>query len=771
MKSFFALLLMACTATMMPTAANPITRQQAQQNALTFMQERGRSIAMSSLRHAPMRAAASQAVEPYYVFNIGDNQGYVIASGDDCAYAILGYSDQGHIDVNNLPCNLQAWLEEYAHQIHYLQEHGAPPARAPKKTDNRPAIAPMLTSHWDQYDPFNMYCPIDPTTGKRCITGCVATSMAQLMYYHRNRSVSQTTHEIPAYTTRTHQIHVDAIPAGSFIDWDNMVDNYYGSPTEVQRQAVANLMKYCGTAVHMDYTSAESGAGSIWEALIKYFNYSPLTREIYIYDMTDEEWDSLIYNELSNSRPVEYSISHQGIGHSIVCDGYDGNGYYHMNFGWGGSRDGYYLLNSNGSHYWDGGDCVGSWFATINAEPLTIPPSDDEGSGIHFADPYARTVCLLIADSNNDFVLTETEAAAVTDANKIRFSCSPITSFDEFRYFTGITSIEDNAFYNCPDLGSITIPNSVTNIGSSAFFNCSDLGSITISNTVTKIGNNAFFGCTALTNITIPNSVTSIGIAAFGGCTALTNITIPNSVTSIGYDVFAGCNNLKELTWNAKNCTTSFLCPKSIERLTFGDGIEVIRSYFACQCYSLTSVKIPNSVISIEGCAFASCTGLTNIKIPNSVTTIGAYAFQGSGLASVSIPNSVTSIGDRAFYKCGNLKKVTCLALVPPQLTSLGFPFDFETNHYTATLYVPIEAVDTYQSTPFWWYFSNIVGIDPSLGDVNLDGEITIADVNAVINCILGTNDDHYMSDVNRDGEVTVSDINAIINKILNKAH
>ncbi|MBR2083678.1 MAG: dockerin type I repeat-containing protein [Muribaculaceae bacterium] len=84
---------------------------------------------------------------------------------------------------------------------------------------------------------------------------------------------------------------------------------------------------------------------------------------------------------------------------------------------------------------------------------------------------------------------------------------------------------------------------------------------------------------------------------------------------------------------------------------------------------------------------------------------------------------------------------------------------------------MPIEAVDTYQSTPFWWYFSNIVGIDPSLGDVNLDGEITIADVNAVINCILGTNDDHYMSDVNRDGEVTVSDINAIINKILNKAH
>ena len=857
MKSIFALLLMVCTATTMQTVANPITRQQAQQNALTFMQERGRIIAISSLRHTPMRAAATQAVEPYYIFNIGDNQGYVIASGDDCAYAVLGYSDEGHIDVNNLPCNLQAWLEEYAHQIHYLQEHGASPARAPKKTDNRPAIAPMLTCHWSQYDPYNMYCPIDPTTGQQCVTGCVATAMAQLMYYHRNRSVSQTTHEIPAYTTRTRQIYVDAIPAGTFIDWDNMIDSYkyYSYPTEEQRQAVANLMKYCGTAVNMDYTSAGSGAASIWKALMMYFNYSPLTREIYIDDMTDEEWDSLIYNELSNSRPVEYSISKQGNGHAIVCDGYDGNGYYHMNFGWSGSSDGYYLLSSNGSHDWEG-DCVGSRYATINAEPLPIPPSDDEGEGIHFADPYARSVCLLIADSDNNFVLTETEAAAVTDANKIRFSNSPITSFDEFRYFTGITSIEGDAFSSCSDLGTITFPNSVTNIGSYAFSGCTALTNITIPNSVKAIGdrafynsglttitincdslsdgafrncthlqnvnfgesvryigNSSFYNCTALTNITIPNSVKAIGdrafynsglttvtincdslsdgafrdcyylkdinfgeslryigYSSFRNCTALTNVTIPYSVTSIGNYVFDGCNNLKELTWNAKNCT-AFRCPKSIERLTFGDNIEVIPSFFAYQCYSLTSVKIPNSVISIEDRAFEFCTGLTNIRIPNSVTTIGKFAFRSSGLTSVSIPNSVTRIGNEAFNWCDNLKRVICLALVPPQLTGLGFPFDYDTQRYTATLYVPIEAVDAYKSAPYWWYFSNIVGIDPSLGDVNLDGEITIADVNAVINCILGTNDDHYMSDVNRDGEVTISDINAIINKIFNKGH
>ena len=89
-KPILALLIMGCLSTTMQIAATPITRQQAQHNALTFMQDRGKSISLSSLRHAPMRAAQPDELQPYYVFNIGDNQGYVIASGDDCAYAVLG---------------------------------------------------------------------------------------------------------------------------------------------------------------------------------------------------------------------------------------------------------------------------------------------------------------------------------------------------------------------------------------------------------------------------------------------------------------------------------------------------------------------------------------------------------------------------------------------------------------------------------------------------------------------------------------------------------
>ena len=257
------LLMLMCLAVPVQTIATPITRQQAQLNVLTFMQERGKDIAVASLHHAPMRASQAD-----------DHQGYVIASGDDAAHAVLGYSDEGFIDVNNIPCNLQAWLDEYAHQIKYLQEHGATASRSPKKTSYPPAISPMLTCHWSQNDPYNMFCPIDPRTGQRCVTGCVATAMAQVMYFHRDHSVNQTLFEIPAYTIG--EMQIDAIPAGSVIDWDNMIDDYlFSNPTESQKAAVANLMKYCGVAVHMDYHSDGSGAPIFrtQNALKEYFVY------------------------------------------------------------------------------------------------------------------------------------------------------------------------------------------------------------------------------------------------------------------------------------------------------------------------------------------------------------------------------------------------------------------------------------------------------------------------------------------------------------------
>ena len=223
---------------------------------------------------------------------------------------------------------------------------------------------------------------------------------------------------------------------------------------------------------------------------------------------------------------------------------------------------------------------------------------------------------------------------------------SSITS--EGKEYT-VTSIGNEAFYQCKGLTSVIIPNSVTSIGESAFYFCSSLTSITIPNSVTSIGSSAFAHC-SLTSVTIPNSVTSIGDGTFAWCSGLTSITIPNSVTSIGDYAFRDCSGL-----------TSVTIPNSVTRIGYS-------AFYGCR--GLTSITIPNSVTSIGDGAFSGCSGLTSVTIPNSVTSIGEGAFSGcSGLTSVTIPNSVTSIGRVAFYGCSGLTSVT----IPNSVTSIGY--------------------------------------------------------------------------------------------------
>ena len=171
---------------------------------------------------------------------------------------------------------------------------------------------------------------------------------------------------------------------------------------------------------------------------------------------------------------------------------------------------------------------------------------------IVFEDSAVEKKCVYYWDTDGDGSLSYAEAAAVKTIGTIFRHNTSITSFDEFQYFTGVTSIGSEAFAYCSGLTSVTIPEGVTSIGSSAFYNCRGMTSVTIPSSVTSIGSSAFYGCSGLTSVTIPEGVTSIGDYAFYNCTSLTSVTIPDGVTSIGSSAFSGCNNLKNITLHSK---------------------------------------------------------------------------------------------------------------------------------------------------------------------------------------------------------------------------
>ena len=248
------------------TTAKPKTRQQAQKEVETFLSQRGTSL---KVRPAMARSASNQdedSQEILYFFDVENNGGYVIVSGSDCGPSILGYTDSGSFDEQNIPENMVLWLEDYKRQIEYIEKVGTVAATR-GSSSSHPAILTMMTTTWNQRYPYNLKCPT--YQGINCVTGCVATAIAQILYYHRNKSVSQTTKEIPGYINSSNQnIVVNTIPEGSVIDWGNMLDSYSSSDsnskeTSAQKNAVANLMAYCGTAVHMGYGTWSSGAYNI----------------------------------------------------------------------------------------------------------------------------------------------------------------------------------------------------------------------------------------------------------------------------------------------------------------------------------------------------------------------------------------------------------------------------------------------------------------------------------------------------------------------------
>lgn len=315
--------------------------------------------AMTKARKQGGKGEITLSQESYYVFPNANSKGFTIVSGDDRLPEIVGYSSQGSYDENNLPEGFISFMKAYqnlynkvnlgdAEALKNLAEIKAWRNKKNASAASTSAVAPLLGNiEWDQTSPYNNMCPKYDSVHVAA-TGCVATAMAQVMAYYKYPK--QLKADIPGYVNRWNGIPME-IPTitreEGIYDWDNMLPKYNkeANATQQQKDAVAKLMYHCGAAVQMNY-GPESAAAVSATKLAKYFGYdADLMMDLSRSSFTMDKWMQIIDTELAAGRPVLYGGQASDGGHQFICDGKDGEGLYHINWGWSGSQNGYFDLS------------------------------------------------------------------------------------------------------------------------------------------------------------------------------------------------------------------------------------------------------------------------------------------------------------------------------------------------------------------------------------------------------------------------------------------
>lgn len=358
MRKFFTFLFL--TFLTVASYGAPINVKQAKEAAISFLNRNfNQTKALSGNLELiwsdanALKAGSSHENASFYVFRLTDKDGFVVISGDDDVYPILGYSMQQTFRVDSMPSNLRLWFEGYQKQINWIRENK--PVVSKAVTDAWAALSTgsfelkaggnlLSTALWDQLTPYNNICPV--VNGQKSLTGCVATATSIVMRYHKWPDTGQGNF---SYTTATHRLRLSASFNTTF-DWNNMPMQYItGQYTAQQASNVATLMYDCGVFSQMDYDPDNSGALTINAAmgLVNYMKYDKslhiLTRDNY----QTNEWVQILNNEIDNNRPIMYGGQNSSNeGHQFIVDGYADSNYYHINWGWSGQANGYFLLDA-----------------------------------------------------------------------------------------------------------------------------------------------------------------------------------------------------------------------------------------------------------------------------------------------------------------------------------------------------------------------------------------------------------------------------------------
>lgn len=339
LKSFFCVCLLS-TVLLVETQANPITRADARVVAQELV-----GIDDASTDDVP--------ISPYYIFSRGKGQGYVIVSGDDSTTPIIGYTEQGDYDHDQLIEPLRVMLDAWADRLSQVQQRRQSPLRrAPRARavadykKNWVDVPALVQTHWHQSSPYNDMAPkLD--NGQHCATGCVATAGSQIAYYFHKDNPNELQYATPTYG---YGVPVTvSLPAGTPIKWNMM--RLSGSGTAAQNEAVATLMYALGASAGLTYGESTSGHNyreghwNMADALKGQFHLDYAYKGKW--QSSQQAWEELIYSNLKTRRPMLYSGVHpDNGGHSVVLDGYQAStGLFHFNFGWGGQGDGWYTVD------------------------------------------------------------------------------------------------------------------------------------------------------------------------------------------------------------------------------------------------------------------------------------------------------------------------------------------------------------------------------------------------------------------------------------------
>ena len=358
-KGRFLSLMVLLLATAVVAKANPIGLSTAREVGAKFINANTKmTVANPNSLRLVTTYNTSDGTAAFHVFNT--ERGFVIVAADDCATPILGYSDKGAFDMDNIPPQMQFYLQGFVEQIQYgIEHHLIADANVTQQWSavrsighlsfNRAttAVQPLLTDTWDQGCYYNSLCPEDPDGYcGHVVTGCVATSMAQIMHYWGYPSTGTGSH---TYTPSGYPTQTANFGATTY-QWANMPNNLSSSSSSTQINAVATLMWHCGVAVEMMYGADGSGAYSedVATALVNYFGYSNQLTGVYKSNYSNTVWLNMIKSSLDLGRPVHYSGNDGSgqSGHAFVCDGYDSNNLLHFNWGWSGSYNNYFAVDA-----------------------------------------------------------------------------------------------------------------------------------------------------------------------------------------------------------------------------------------------------------------------------------------------------------------------------------------------------------------------------------------------------------------------------------------